>query len=111
MNRELEEDLEKTIAAMPPPMQDAVIWAIRHFDVVKAFAEQDTMPDEQLDAFAEASLQQEDYILFIMAGYTKLWREKRVEKSEGNRFYPPSGQDGAVCTSNGIAARNEHQVQ
>lgn len=82
MNKELEKELEKTIAAMPPPMQDAVIWAIRHFDVVKAFAEQDTMPDEQLDAFAEAALQQGDYLPFIMARYTKLWRKNNEVKME-----------------------------
>ena len=94
MNRELEEDLEKTIAAMPPPMQDAVIWAIRHFDVVKAFAEQETMSDEQLDAFAEAALHQGDYILFIMAGYTKLWREKGWKRVMAIGFTRPLDKMG-----------------
>ena len=85
MNREFEE-LEKTIAAMPPPMQDAVIWAIRHFDVVKAFAEQDTMSDEKLDVFAKSSLEKGEYFLFITAEYAKLLRKEEragISTSEG----------------------------
>lgn len=80
MNKDLKEEFERNLAAMPPRMQDAVIWVIQHFDVVEALAKYESMSDEKLDVFAKGSLQKEEYLLFIMAEYAKLLRKEERDR-------------------------------
>lgn len=77
MNKDLKEEFERNLAAMPPRMQGAVIWVIQHFDIVKALAKYEPMSDEKLDVFTKSSLQKEEYLPFIIAAYTRLLRKEK----------------------------------
>ncbi|HJD23928.1 MAG TPA: hypothetical protein H9694_07270 [Firmicutes bacterium] len=87
MNKDLKEEFERAFVAMPPQMQETVIWVIRHFDIVKTLAKYEPMSDDKLDVFAKSSLEKGEYFLFITAEYAKLLRKEEragISTSEGN---------------------------